>query len=641
MHTQNIYDELARTANIIAMPFYWLDLEQVIRGANDLTIATVGAASSADVIGKSPYDLYPYNLAHAIVLHHQAVINSGETLVVEEAIKNITTGAIQYYTATIWICRDAQGAIIGTVGTSTDITNKKIADERLKYEKILTHLRFMAEVMPIPFYWLDKDQKYLGVNDVVLQLIGANFSQQDLIGKTPLDIYPEAMARDIMLHHSEVVHTGQLFLGEEAVQNITTKEVVHFNAIVGPLRDDDGNIIGTMGTSIDITAKKEAECLALENKNQKIEYQEKLISLAHKVAHDISSPLSALGMMMHACDELPEKKRIVIKRAAESILDIANNLLSTYRNEEQRAISEIERRQPLLISDLLVQLLSEKKAQYSNHAVRLETDIADEAQFAFADMQVSQFRRALSNLINNAVDAMDSNNGLVTIKLTADAQSIIVVVQDNGKGMPTSLIQKMLSRQSFTEGKANGHGLGLQQVWDTLDDNQGIMTVNSIPGVGSTIQLSFPRITAATWIAQTIHLVPNSIIAVLDDEESIHGAWETRFAPYQKLYPSLNVHHFKQGQEALDFFSTLSPQDKNRVVFLSDYELLRQSKNGLQVIEESEIKNTTLVTSYYANAQIRDKALPLGVKILPKQMASIVPIDVDVNVGINSAVIAC
>jgi len=81
----------------------------------------------------------------------------------------------------------------------------------------------------------------------------------------------------------------------------------------------------------------------------------------------------------------------------------------------------------------------------------------------------------------------------------------------------------------------------------------------------------------------------------------------------------------------VDFFSTLNPKDKNRVVFLSDYELLRQAKNGLQIIEESGIKNTTLATSYYTNPSIRDKAIELGVKILPKQMASIVPISVEQN----------
>jgi hypothetical protein len=237
----------------------------------------------------------------------------------------------------------------------------------------------------------------------------------------------------------------------------------------------------------------------------------------------------------------------------------------------------------------------------------------------------------VSNLINNAVDALeDKEDGVVTIQLTAEAESITVAIKDNGKGMPASMIEKMLHRRSFTEGKQHGHGLGLQQVWDTLDYNQGTMTANSVLGEGTTIQLTFPRIDAAIWIAQTIHLAPNSIIVILDDEESIHGAWDTRFSCLTR-YPNLHVHHFKQGQEALDFFATLSPQDKERVVFLSDYELLRQPKNGLQVIEESEIKNTTLVTSYYANPKIRDKAIGLNVKILPKQMASIVSLEVEAS----------
>ena len=236
------------------------------------------------------------------------------------------------------------------------------------------------------------------------------------------------------------------------------------------------------------------------------------------------------------------------------------------------------------------------------------------------------------DLINNAVDALDNkSNGLITISLTSDTGSITVAIQDNGKGMSSGMIQKMLNRQSFTEGKQDGHGLGLQQVWTTLDHSRGTMNVSSSLNKGTTIQLTFPRIDAANWIAQTIHLEPNSIIVMLDDEESIHGAWDTRFASYLNLYPTLTVHHFQQGHEALDFFIRLSLEEKKRVVLLSDYELLRQAKNGLQIIEESGIKNATLVTSYYTNAQIRDKAMQLGVKILPKQMASIVPIEVEAN----------
>ena len=91
-------------------------------------------------------------------------------------------------------------------------------------------------------------------------------------------------------------------------------------------------------------------------------------------------------------------------------------------------------------------------------------------------------------------------------------------------------------------------------------------------------------------------------------------------------HPDLRSHHFTDGQDVLDFFNTLGKEHKDRVILLSDFELINQNKNGLQVIEESGMKNTVLVTSHHANPKIKDKVTRLGIKILPKQMASIVPI---------------
>ncbi|MCD6026498.1 MAG: sensor histidine kinase [Solimicrobium sp.] len=628
-----LFLELERIANYIPVPLYWLDASGIVLGFNDLMCKELGGLEIGPKIRRRRHeDFYPEQVARVLNENSKKVIEAGKAIEFEEEIVNIRTGEFQYYRVIRSPLLDGNDNTIGIIGNLVKISVGKAADEDLRYEKILTHLRKVMEIIPIPIYWLDKKQRYMGVNNCVLQNIGANFSKRYLIGKSPLDVYPESMALDVMQHHNDVVLTGRSFSGEEAIEDITTKQVKYFEALIAPLRDDNGDIIGTIGTSLDITARKEVERLTLENKNQKIEHQQKLITLAHTVAHDISSPLSALNMMMHLCDELHENKRSVIKRATESILDIANNLLSTYRNEEQRATSELEQRQPLLISDLIVQLLSEKKAQYSNDPVRFEIQIDADAHFAFANMQASQFGRSLSNLVNNAVDALDKkSNGLITIKLTAGTQLVAVSVQDNGKGMSSCLVEKMLNRQSFTEGKKHGHGLGLQQIWSTLDYNQGEMIVNSTLGEGTTIQLTFSRIDEPIWIAQTIHLKLNSTVVILDDEESIHGAWDTRFAWYLKTYPTLQVHHFKQGQDALNFIYLLSLKDKERIVFLSDYELLRQDKNGFQIIEESGLKNTTLVTSYYANAKVRDKAILLGVKILPKQMASIVPIEMSVN----------
>ncbi|MCD6026768.1 MAG: hypothetical protein K0R08_1287 [Solimicrobium sp.] len=499
---------------------------------------------------------------------------------------------------------------------------------------IFKALQTVESILPTPFYWMSPDGVVLGINELCLKAMGTT---REIIGKKPYSFYKPEIAEHILRHNTEVISRKKILSQEEWIEDVTTKERKCFSSIKAPLYDDKGNILGIVGTSIEITAQKEAELLKLENERQQVallQEKDKLIKLAHTIAHDISSPLSALNMMMQFCDELDESKRSVIKRATESILDIANNLLSTYRNEEQGRTSGIEQRQPVLISDLIVQLLSEKKAQFSNRAVRFETDIAKDAQFAFAQMQPSQFKRSISNLINNAVDALDSKtNGIITIKLAADDQSIIVRLQDNGKGMSSNNIEKMLNRQSFTEDKKNGHGLGLQQVWDTLDYNQGEMSVSSIVGEGTIIKLTFPRIAAATWIAQAIHLTPTSIIVILDDEESIHGAWNLRFSPFLKLHTTLRVLHFTQGQGALDFLVSLSQEEKNRVVFLSDYELLRQDKNGIQIIEASAIKYAQLVTSYYSNSKIREEIDRLKIKVLPKQMASIIPIYVSASIA--------
>jgi signal transduction histidine kinase len=243
----------------------------------------------------------------------------------------------------------------------------------------------------------------------------------------------------------------------------------------------------------------ETELLRLENEHQQVALREKekLIALAHKVAHDISSPLSALDMIVYVCDELPEQKRTQLRRATKSILDIANNLLTTYRNEENRLISNIEPCQSLLVSDLLVQLLGEKKFQYLQCPVTFKTVFADDVHSAFISMQNTEFRRMMSNLINNAVDALEGKkNGKITIQLTADANSVIIEVQDNGKGMARDKVEKMLEQQNFTDGKENGHGLGLRQVWDTLICNHGAMNVQSTLGEGTVIQLIFPRVAA-------------------------------------------------------------------------------------------------------------------------------------------------
>lgn len=510
-----------------------------------------------------------------------------------------------------------------------DISSESIKNERI--DDLEIQLNSVIEIMEGNYWWKDVNGVYKGFNHSLTSLLGV--SHEEVIGHTDYDLPWSNTADTLVKNDQQVMASGQPLKTEEEVKATNGKNRI-FEIFKIPLKNKKGEIIGTIGNSIDITERKKAEEKELRLKKEierqqllALQEKEKLIALAHKVAHDITSPLTALNMMMRSCNELPENKRMLVKRATESILDIANNLLNTYRKEEQHAKTEIEQPQPVLISDLIAQLLSEKKVQYCNSPITFETTIASDAHFAFALLQKTEFRRSMSNLINNAVDALKNKvNGIVTIQLTANSEQVTVEILDNGKGMSSDVIEKILQRKGFTAGKEHGHGLGLQQVGDTLERNQGIMEVHSALSQGTSIKITFPRITAPNWIAQEIQLNNNNTVVILDDDDAIHTAWDLRFASFLESHPNLRLHHFKQGQEALDFFSNLSSQEKSCITFLSDYELLRQSKNGLQIIEAIQIHHSILVTSYYANPTIQNEADQLGVKILPKQMASVIPI---------------
>ncbi|HEX4045360.1 MAG TPA: hypothetical protein VHZ76_06830, partial [Gammaproteobacteria bacterium] len=118
-------------------------------------------------------------------------------------------------------------------------------------------------------------------------------------------------------------------------------------------------------------------------------------------------------------------------------------------------------------------------------------------------------------------------------------------------------------------------------------------------------------------------------VIILDDDSSIHGAWSAHFEPIIKQAPNIELKHFTKGKEALHFLENLSVEEKKKVFLLTDYELLKQELNGLHVVAKSQIQRSILVTSHYANPLVREQAAKTGTKILPKQLASEIPIQID------------
>ena len=327
---------------------------------------------------------------------------------------------------------------------------------------------------------------------------------------------------------------------------------------------------------------------------------------------------------------IPEEYRIDLREAVEKINDIMADLLLRYRPNADDAS---ESKQLTIMSTVLTQLISEKRMAFHSKSIEIKEDFAPDSLFAFVNIQRTQVNRALSNLMNNASQAFDGNPGVVTLKLSCDNEFVYVSVCDNGKGMSAQMLEKINNKIAFTEGKKDGHGIGLGQVRDTLERNHAKMNIESEVGKGAQFTLVFSKKQPPAWAIDRIQVKPHDFVLILDDDKSIHGAWDLRFKSLSKQCPSLKFHHFFIGEELLKFLPTLSEEDKEHLLLLTDYELLNQKETGISVIEQSKIKRSILVTSHYVKREIQNKVVLLGVKLLPKKLVSHVPIVIQEDIA--------
>lgn len=109
------------------------------------------------------------------------------------------------------------------------------------------------------------------------------------------------------------------------------------------------------------------------------------------------------------------------------------------------------------------------------------------------------------------------------------------------------------------------------------------------------------------------------------------------FAIALKNYPEIQVKYFKSGKETINFIQNLSTFEKKKVFLLTDYELINQGINGLDIIEKTGIERSILTTSHHAKKDIRTRASKIGTKILPKRLVPEISITVDETINYDES----
>ncbi len=131
-------------------------------------------------------------------------------------------------------------------------------------EPIFKYLESIAEFIPAPFYWMNTEGRFIGLNQKTLEAVAAA-KKEDVIGKNAYELYKDKAIGDVLLKDvDELVRTGKISIREDKILDVKGR-VRYFSATRAPLKNKKNEIIGLVGTSIEITAEKEAERLKIEN----------------------------------------------------------------------------------------------------------------------------------------------------------------------------------------------------------------------------------------------------------------------------------------------------------------------------------------------------------------------------------------
>ncbi len=225
----------------------------------------------------------------------------------------------------------------------------------------------------------------------------------------------------------------------------------------------------------------------LEDQLRKTERMAELGTLASGMAHEIGTPMNViLGraelLMRKAKDESTRRGLETIVTQVERITKIMNQLLSFARKRpsEQRDVDLV-----WAIGNVLDMLL-EKFKRYGIHVVK---EYSSDLPRVLADSD--HITQVLLNLLLNACQAM-SEGGTLTLKLCPMGDMVELSVQDTGTGIPEDQVSKIFDPFYTTKAVGDGTGLGLTVVHGIIQENNGTIRVNSIPGQGTTFIISLP-----------------------------------------------------------------------------------------------------------------------------------------------------
>ena len=491
-------------------------------------------AEEADIIGKTDHDFVDKDLADFFREHDLKAMTAGRPSMNEESLAfadGSRNGVFETLKTPIY---DVNGALIGVLGISRDVSERKRAEKSLRRkEQQYASAQRMGQVgnweydvITEAFWGSDESKRIYGFdkqsNSFAVDDIENCIPERERVHQALVDLIEHAKPYDLVFEILPVDGSSPKII----------------RSIAQIVRDASGAPIKITGVIQDITKLKETESerRRLEHQLHQAQKMESVGRLAGGVAHDYNNMLSVIiGNTELALDKTEPDD--LMRQDLNEILDAAQRSANITRQ-----LLAFARRQIIAPEVIDLNETVEGILKMLRRLIGEDIDLSWQAGSGRMPvfMDPSQLDQLLANLCVNARDAIGGVGKLTieTGRARFDTEYcnthagfipgdfLMMAVSDDGCGMDKDTTDNIFEPFFTTKGVGEGTGLGLSTVFGIVKQNNGFINVYSEPGKGTTFKVYLPPHAEEGAIvkmseAVTIPAGRGENVLIVEDEASI------------------------------------------------------------------------------------------------------------------------
>jgi two-component system, NtrC family, sensor kinase len=354
---------------------------------------------------------------------------------------------------------------------------------------------------------LDSDFRILDANDGYLKAVSK--SREQALGKPCYNIVygfnlpcPE-LRRSMKCPMLETLRTGESTKVIHEIVN-ETGDRTYWSLETHPVKDRSGEVVRVIEIRRDIPEELpslwEKRLQELKTDLGKVVQEDRMLSLGKlstSCAHEINNPIQGLLTFSHLIKAMLDEKKPTeedLENFKEFIglmcseLERCGNIVSgllSFARESPMAAAEVD------LNEALRSVITLARHHMELQNIRLEKNLHQGTLTIRGD--VNHLQQCFLNLIFNAIEAMPDGGSLtITTGLDEKNRSASVVIRDTGSGIDKTIIDRIFDPFYTTKSEGKGTGLGLSIVYGIVKGHKGQINIESEPGKGSAVTVTFP-----------------------------------------------------------------------------------------------------------------------------------------------------